>query len=436
MSDFRASEGGVPQGWTWERLISRISLPSGQVDPRLPHFQYLPLIAPDHIESCTGRLLKLETAYQQGAISGKYSFQPGDVLYSKIRPYLRKSVLATQHGLCSADMYPLRPVKDLDPHFLLAVILGETFSRFATSVSERSGIPKLNREELAEFGMAFPPLPEQRKIARILTTVDRLIEKTEALIAKYQAIKQGMMHDLFTRGVDEHGQLRPPYSEAPELYQASELGWIPKGWGVQEIRDIAELITSGSRGWAAYYADSGAIFVRIGNLTREHINFRWDDIQRVQPPLSGEGSRTQLQANDVLVSITADLGIIGVIPATLEAAYINQHIALVRLRSGSSDAKWVGRYLASSSGQSQFVRLNDGGAKAGLNLPTIGSIRILSPPIDEQRRITQIIDRAESLVESERTALGKLLSQKSGLMQDLLTGRVRVKPDAEDFQAT
>ena len=80
-----------------------------------------------------------------------------------------------------------------------------------------------------------PPLPEQRKIAKILTTVDNLIEKTEALIAKYQSVKQGLMQDLFTRGLDQHGHLRPPYAEAPELYNKSELGWIPREWEVEQM---------------------------------------------------------------------------------------------------------------------------------------------------------------------------------------------------------
>ena len=92
------------------------------------------------------------------------------------------------------------------------------------------GLVHITRKELEKFRYPILDQPQQRKIARILTTVDNLIEKTEALIAKYQAIKQGMMHDLFTRGVDAHGHLRLPYEEAPELYKPSELGWIPREW--------------------------------------------------------------------------------------------------------------------------------------------------------------------------------------------------------------
>lgn len=87
----------------------------------------------------------------------------------------------------------------------------------------------------------------------------------------------------------------------------------------------AELVTSGSRGWARYYSDEGALFLRIGNLTRDHINMRFDDIVLVNPPKSSEGKRTSVKTGDLLISITADLGIIAVIPTGFGEAYVNQH---------------------------------------------------------------------------------------------------------------
>jgi type I restriction enzyme, S subunit len=104
-----------------------------------------------------------------------------------------------------------------------------------------TGVPSLNRNFVHTLLVVIPPRPEQRKIARILTTLDNLIEKTESLIAKYQAIKQGMMHDVFTRGVDAHGHLRPHHSEAPGLYQQSVLGWIPDTWNVRPLGEVAEV---------------------------------------------------------------------------------------------------------------------------------------------------------------------------------------------------
>lgn len=318
--------------------------------------------------------------------------------------------------------YAVAPFQDVDAKWLYYNLA----SYDLVSLNEATGVPSINRDYLYRIEFVTPSYPEQRKIAKILSTVDNLIEKTQALIDKYQSIKQGMMHDLFTCGVDEHGQLRPSYKEAPHLYKESELGWRPKEWEVVNLGSIADKITSGSRGWAPYYAEDGDLFMRIGNLTREHINFRFDDVVRVALPKRAEGARTQLEAGDLLISITADLGIVGVVPTSFETAYVNQHIALVRCSHYSVNQRWLGHFLASKAGQLQFERLNDSGAKAGLNLPTVGALRIAQSSKREQDVVQARLDQIDGCIHKYKLELSKLRSLKSGLMQDLLTGKVRV----------
>lgn len=190
--------GRIPREWEVVPLTNLAHLPSGQLSPRIEPYRSWTLVAPDHIESGTGRLLNRTTAGEQGAISGKYGFESGDIIYSKIRPYLRKAILATFQGLCSADMYPLRPRAEVNPRFLLAVMLGEQFSRFAEGVSMRSGFPKINRKELAEYRTAFPPLAEQREIGRILEEFDDRESSEEKELSKLRTLKQGLMDDLLT----------------------------------------------------------------------------------------------------------------------------------------------------------------------------------------------------------------------------------------------
>lgn len=197
--EFRTSPlGQIPVGWRIERLLDMVSLPSGQCDPRLEPFRSRILVAPDHIESGTGRLLERRTAQEQGAISGKYVFEPHDVVYSKIRPYLRKAILAGFSGICSADMYPLRSGAEVVPRYLLALVLGEDFSRFAEAVSMRSGFPKINREELAEYMAPFPPVPEQERIASVLQAMDNRQESERRELEKLREIKSGLVDDLLT----------------------------------------------------------------------------------------------------------------------------------------------------------------------------------------------------------------------------------------------
>jgi len=105
--------GVIPEDWQLRPMLSAVRVATGQVDPKVEPYRSMTLVAPDHIESNSGRLLKKETASDQRAISGKYLFVKGDIVYSKIRPYLRKAILADFDGLCSADMYPLKPASDV-----------------------------------------------------------------------------------------------------------------------------------------------------------------------------------------------------------------------------------------------------------------------------------------------------------------------------------
>lgn len=235
------------------------------------------------------------------------------------------------------------------------------------------------------------------------------------------------MRDLFTRGVTSDGRLRPPRSEARYLYKDSPLGWIPTDWEVRDLYSVSRFITSGPRGWADYYSETGPLFLRIGNLTREHISFRWDSITRVALPGTTEGQRTAVLPNDVIISITADLGIVAVADETLGEAYVNQHLALVRLKEPLKLSRFLGRFLMTDRGQNQFLRFNDSGAKAGLNLPTVGKLLVAVPrDSEESSQLSNILDTADKSVAACRRHLKQLREQKEGLMHDLLTGRVRI----------
>ena len=213
--------GVIPEDWDVRPLLTTVRIANGQVDPKTEPYKSMILVAPDHIESATGRLLDQQTGAEQRAISGKYLFSEGDIVYSKIRPYLRKAILAEFSGLCSADMYPLKPANDVSAGFMLAVLLGHRFSKYAESVSVRSGMPKINRAELSEYVVALPPHLEQRAIAGALGDVDELIGALDQLIAKKHDLKQAAMQRLLT------GQKRlPGFSgewEVTTLKQAAEI---------------------------------------------------------------------------------------------------------------------------------------------------------------------------------------------------------------------
>ncbi|SIR58038.1 restriction endonuclease subunit S [Pseudomonas sp. A214] len=220
-------------------------------------------------------------------------------------------------------------------------------------------------------------------------------------------------------------------------YKKTEVGIIPESWSVKELGDFAPFITSGSRGWANYYSEFGAIFLRITNLSRGWLYPQLDDLRFVSLPKDdSEGARTQLKDGDLLISITADIGVVGYVDAKVpKPAYINQHIALVRLDPSAVNSLYTSYFLASANGQALFRALTDSGAKAGMNLSTVRKILAVFPPsLDEQMAIAEALSNVDALIESLRQLLNKKRQIKQGTMQGLLTGQRRLPGFSEEWK--
>ncbi|MDC7704703.1 restriction endonuclease subunit S [Vogesella indigofera] len=146
------------------------------------------------------------------------------------------------------------------------------------------------------------------------------------------------------------------------------------------------------------------------------------------PPDNSEGVRTALKAGDVLISITADIGIVGwVAPDIEQPAYINQHIALARFGSDRVDTRYLAYFLAGTASQRRFISMSDAGAKAGMNLAGVRAVLAALPPtIDEQNKIAQALADADALIDSLEQLLAKKRQIKQGAMQELLTGKRRL----------
>ncbi len=180
--------------WPRRSLMDLVDIVSGQVDPKVEPYRSMILIAPNHVEQGTGRIMETQMAGQQGAISGKYLFEPGDVIYSKIRPALRKAFIAPFGGLCSADMYALRPRPELmRPRYLLAILLGAHFTSFAESRCTRTGIPKINRAELSEYTLRVPSIDIQDAVCRRLDHMDCALSMVREHTARLREVQSSML---------------------------------------------------------------------------------------------------------------------------------------------------------------------------------------------------------------------------------------------------
>lgn len=178
--------------------ICRIDSPL--VDPRENEYAEKLHIGGANIESKTGRLMALQTARQEGLKSGKFPFQKGMVLYSKIRPNLMKVARPDFDGLCSADMYPLAPVDGrVCRDYLYHLLLTERFTRFALLGSERAGMPKVNRDYLSRFTTKIPSISEQQAFASKLDALEQSLRALRELLTKKMAALQELKSSLLTQ---------------------------------------------------------------------------------------------------------------------------------------------------------------------------------------------------------------------------------------------
>tara|TARA_B100000315_G_scaffold120783_1_gene110627 strand:+ start:5332 stop:6597 length:1266 start_codon:yes stop_codon:yes gene_type:complete len=206
---------------------------------------------------------------------------------------------------------------------------------------------------------------------------------------------------------------------------------VPNGWEHVRLNELCLTVTSGSRDWAKYYAEQGSKFIRMTNLQRNNIYLNLSDLKFVDiQSNSSDGKRTSLRAGDILMSITAELGKIGWVHEGLGEAFINQHTALIRLNEKKSDSKYIAYLLSSKEMNHKINRLNDSGAKAGLNLPTIKSIPIDIPPLPEQRKIAKILSTWDKAISTTERLIDNSKQQKKALMQQLLTGKKRLLDDS------
>jgi type I restriction enzyme, S subunit len=254
-----------------------------------------------------------------------------------------------------------------------------------------------------------PKPPEQQKIAECLSSVDELMAAQARKVDALKTHKKGLMQQLFPREGETQPRLRfREFRNEGELQKTT-------------IGDLKPFVTSGSRGWAAFYADQGELFVRITNLWRDSIYLDLTDSKFVQlPPGANEGVRTQLKEHDVLISITADIGIIGYVDESVPSpAYINQHIALVRFDERQLCGKYVAYFLASQESQRVFRASTDNGAKAGMNLIGIQKIGLMLPSLPEQQRIASCLSSLDALITAETQKHEGIKTHKKGLMQQL-----------------
>ncbi|MAA72369.1 MAG: hypothetical protein CL679_11675 [Bermanella sp.] len=291
---------------------------------------------------------------------------------------------------------------------------------------------ELSRTELLQLTLYFPELKQQQKIAEILSTVDNLIDQTQSLIDKYTAVKLGMMADLSSRGIDisgtpetnkSYGQLRPSYEDAPELYQETELGFIPKDWHAEPLQEFLSLITYGFTNPMPETED-GPWMVTAANVIDGEIDYkntRHTSLEAFNTLLT---QKSKPKLNDILLTKDGTLGRLALVDD--ETVCINQSVALLRC---NEKVKPHFMKLLLETEKYYHKMLDDAGGSTikHIYITIVDKMLIGLPPNPKEQ--DAIYSKAAAIIEkinTEKTYLEKLKLKKKGLMQDLLTGKVKV----------
>jgi type I restriction enzyme, S subunit len=309
------------------------------------------------------------------------------------------------------------------------------FVKKINDVTPATTVKHLSTSDLTKAIAKFPSFDSQKKIAAVLTAADTAIEKTETLIAKYQQIKAGLMHDLFTRGVQPNGQLRPPRSEAQELYQETAIGWIPKDWSVTKLGALASIIsgvTLGSKNISLEVIE--VPYLRVANVQDGYLNLA--EIKTIFVTRKTLDN-LRLLPGDVLMNEGGDFDKLGrgsVWAGQIDNCIHQNHVFRVRPSSAVLEPNYLSFYSQSAFGKKYFLV----SSKQSTNLASINSSQLNAYPIAlpspaEQRLIASRINVANASLDTLLIEVDKRRKQKLGLMLDLLTGSVPVKVDPREM---
>ncbi len=275
-------------------------------------------------------------------------------------------------------------------------------------------IPGISRSEILDKTFMLPPIIEQQRIVTriesLFAKLDEAKEKAQVVIDGFELRKSAILHKAFT------GELTEQWRK--------EHGVGLDSWETVTSKKLFEYVTSGSRGWAQYYSQSGAVFVRMGNLQHSTIELDMSSIQYVDLPDKAEGQRSLIKKNDILISITADVGMIGLVRDIDFEGYINQHVALARPAELES-AEFIAWYLVSDVGFKQFRKKQRGATKVGLGLNDIRTLCLDMPIMAEQKEILNILNRLMIKEHQAKQAAESVLAQIDTMKKAILVRAFR-----------
>lgn len=403
-----SAAGWIPADWSPLPLGAVASVRKDKGIAR----QGVPCIELEHVEPETGRLLGWDSSGTQASI--KTAFKRDDVLFGKLRPYLRKYAVAPFDGICTTEILAIHPRDgQSDSQFLFYLMQGDGVFATVEALSYGTKMPRVSWTDLSDIVLGIPPLPEQQKIAAILTAVDDKLDVIARQIDATQTLKQGLMQTLFSRGVgtqDADGRW-VPHAE----FKDSELGEIPVGWEVVPQGAMATFF-NGRAYKLTEWEESGIPVIRLQNLTGSGDKYYYSNLALPEHQYAHKG--------DLLYMWSATFG-----PYIWWGEKAIYHYHIWKVECGERLDKrfmyyslaWLTAAMKGKTHGSTMMHLTKDGME---------KYPMVLPPLGEQRRIAAVLSGVDSKIELLRARQTQFQSLKRGLMQKLLTGEWRVSVDA------
>jgi len=406
----------VPEGWKRRKLGNLLkTLRNGYVCAQSRSGEGLPI---SRIETISHGVVDPDSVgYAEIPLADrdKFKMQVGDILLSHINSlkHIGKSALYTEdinlyHGM---NLMLLRAERGIvTPDFLHSILISDNarnhIRRYAKQAINQASV---NKKDIAKMDVLLPPLPEQKKIAAILSSVDETIQATRETIEQTKKVKQGLLQELLTRGIGHTKFKKTEIGEIPEEWRLTNLGSISdirRGASPRPIRD------------PKWFSDHGYGWVRIEDVTRQYKYLR-----ETKQYLSKAGVRKSVPVHtgDVIMSICATIGMPSIVDMD---ACIHDGFVLFGQMSQRILREYLFYYLLRR--KESFSGKGQPGTQKNINTSIVKQTALPLPPLEEQRDIANILSAIDSRIEEEEADLDQLQFIKNGLMQDLLTGKVRV----------
>lgn len=405
----------IPKGWKKTEIESVCDVNKTSINPQKEpdrDFNYIDISSIQDFQISDYKTLKGSECPSRA----RRLVKKNDCIVSTVRPNLRSfSFVSDEYNrfVCSTGFCVLSPQIDIiSPSFLFQTVKSNQFAEYLVGKTTGSNYPAVNAKNVYSYTISLPPLPEQQRIADILSRVDEEIEKVDQIIEMTEKLKKGLMQQLLTKGIGH------------TKFKKTKLGEIPEGWEVTTLNDVCKCVIDCKNRTPKYFEDGEYFVVRTPNVRDGKL--RLSEALHTDKDHYNEWTKRGVpEANDLLITREAPAGEFCLIPEDIKLC-LGQRMMLARADLTCITPEMLLYWFQSPIMQRYIQAISTGSTVKHLKVGQIKNLPVLMPSIKEQKQLTSILQEVDNKSSYYQSLKTKLLALKQGLMQDLLSGRVRI----------